>query len=286
VAGKRFTPFFPQRTDFNRKTDQISLIHFPSLSSISDLTYQTNPFRIILSSSSSSSPIQQSVILPSLEVTDLTEANFIFQMKNDPREKPADDFHHLELSSIISLGILFGCVGIFGCFAKLNRSNEEDNFEMKKTLSVVDEQEKEPVDGELSDLDDSLIISSSDSERYEEDIDDSDFSESLMTLGDDGEDQSNRSENESEGDFRFLQELLEGNHSKSYYEHEEEQRDENAANELDYPDRYSLLNVFNAPDEDQRPFAGFLERESESPEEKSDEEAHVHRDIERNEELV
>jgi hypothetical protein len=40
------------------------------------------------------------------------------------------------------------------------------------------------------------------------------------------------------------------------------------------------LNVFNAPDEDQRLFDGFVEHESESPDEKSDEEAHDHRYIE------
>jgi hypothetical protein len=107
------------------------------------------PFPSYLASSSSSS-IQQSVFLPSLEVTALTEEHFIFQTRNDPREKPANDFH-LELSSIISLGRLFGCVGIFGCFAKPNKSDEEDNDTKKKLLSVVDEQEKELDDGELSD---------------------------------------------------------------------------------------------------------------------------------------
>jgi hypothetical protein len=279
-GGKKIYTILPAEnsitiTDFNRKSDQISLVHFPSLSSINDLAYRTNPFQIILASSSS----LQSVFLPSLEVTDLTEENFIFQTKNDPREQPANDFH-LELSSIISLGILFGCVGIFGCFAKLNKSNEEDNDPKRKMLSVVDEQEKELDDGEVSDLDDSLIISSSESDRFEDYNDDTDDSESLIALGD-GEDQSNRSnrsENDSEGDFRFLQELLEGNLNQRY--HEEEQREGNKENEFDYNDRYSLLNVFNAPDEDQRLFDGFVEHESESPDEKSDEEAHDHRYIE------
>jgi hypothetical protein len=101
------------------------------------------------------------------------------------------------------------------------------------------------------------------------------YNDELMT-GEHESDRTNISENESEGDFRFLQKLLEGNLNKSYYEYEQDQRAEKEQNYLEYT-VHSLLNVFDVPDEDQRPFDGFFKREM------SDEEALDHRDIERNE---
>jgi hypothetical protein len=102
--------------NFNKEYDQINLIHFPYLYSINDLVYRTNPLQIFLSS-------EQKLILPAITASELTEENFIFQKEKEKQRKKTN--FQLDLSAVISLGILFGCVGIFGCFTKLNEDDKD-----------------------------------------------------------------------------------------------------------------------------------------------------------------
>jgi hypothetical protein len=76
-GGKKVYTILPSKniitiTDFNQRYDQISLIHFSYLYSITDLVYRTHPLQIFLSR-------EQKLILSSMEASELIEDNFIFQ---------------------------------------------------------------------------------------------------------------------------------------------------------------------------------------------------------------
>jgi hypothetical protein len=225
-------------TDFSAKFDQINLLHFPNLHSIDDLVYRTNPLIIFLSS-------EQQLILPGVEMTDLTEENFIFHSDSD-RQKYKSQFH-LDRSAVITLGILIGCVGVFGCMVFMNPSVKDEEISMdsnenkpENSLSV-----KEELSSSLDD--DSLLESSSDSELEEDDDDDdedslresemgtlndeedtlrdherelfaslksmfsSDQDEDDDNFGDIEEQPSDIAETEMENDLHFIRELLKGN---------------------------------------------------------------------------
>jgi hypothetical protein len=118
-GGKKIYTILPSKnvitiTDFNKGYDQISLIHFPSLYSINDLVYRTNPLQFILST-------EQKLFLSSLGASDLAEENFIFQKNNEDKKKQFE----LTLSTMISLGILIGCIGLFGCVTKLKQTDDD-----------------------------------------------------------------------------------------------------------------------------------------------------------------
>jgi hypothetical protein len=133
-GGKKIYTVLPMKntitiTDFNKRYDQISLVHFPYLYSISDLAYRTNPLQIFLSH-------EQKLILSSMKASELTEDNFIFQKHNEEPKKKTN--FHLDLSAVVSLGILIGCVGIFGYVTKFNQTDKAVN------CSVESGQEKSP----------------------------------------------------------------------------------------------------------------------------------------------
>jgi hypothetical protein len=124
-GGKKIYTILPSKntitiTGFYSKYDQISLIHFPHLLSINDLAYKTTPLQILLSR-------EQKLILSDLDVDDLIEENFIFRKDSEHGKTQL----HLELSTIISLGILLGCLGIFGCVAQLNNDDGNKNKDME-----------------------------------------------------------------------------------------------------------------------------------------------------------
>jgi hypothetical protein len=245
-------------TDFSTKFDRINLLHFPYLHSIDDLVYRTNPLIIFLSS-------EQLLILSDVEMTDLTEENFIFHSGTD-RQKYKAKFH-LDISAVITLGILIGCVGVFGCMAFLNPSD-------KVEVVSMDSKENKPENSlsfkqELSSSrdDDSLRESSSDSElNDDEDEEDSllesdngtlndedtlrdhekEFFSSLKSMfssdqdgdddlaidddefGDIEEQSSDIAETEVENDLHFIRELLKGNANRT-----EETRQENDQSDLE-----------------------------------------------------
>jgi hypothetical protein len=123
-GGRKIYTILPSKNiitiaNFNTKYDQINLIHFPDLYSINDLVYRTNPLQIFLSN-------EQKLILLSVAATELTEENFIFQTNNEDQRKKAN--FQLDLSAMVSLGILFGCIGIFGCFTKLNEDDKDNSY--------------------------------------------------------------------------------------------------------------------------------------------------------------
>jgi hypothetical protein len=161
-GGKKIYTILPSKnvitiTDFNNRYDQISLIHFPYLYSINDLVYRTNPLQIFLSS-------EQKLVLSSMDASELTEDNFIFQKDNEDHKRKTK--FRLDLSALVSLGILIGCVGIFGCVSKLNKEDAED--ERKMFVENVRESDKELNDNLSSDFG-SLLLSSSDGEGEDED---------------------------------------------------------------------------------------------------------------------
>jgi hypothetical protein len=163
-GGKKVYTILPSKnvikiTDFNIRYDQISLIHFPYLYSVNDLVYRTNPLQIFLSS-------EQKLILSSLDASELTEDNFIFQKSNENQKKKTN--FHLDLSAVVSLGILIGCVGIFGCVTKLNQTDVDDQYTSKEKENVQRESDKE-LNEKLSSDFGSFLLSSSDSEREDED---------------------------------------------------------------------------------------------------------------------
>jgi hypothetical protein len=140
-GGKKIYTILPSKniitiTDFSQKYDQINFIHFPDLHSINDLVYTTNPLQFTLST-------EQTLILSSVDITDLTEESFLFRSINDSkREKLVFQF---DITSIISLAILVGCIGVFGCLGQMNQQDEDDcdsplkeSFEEKRSGLVID----------------------------------------------------------------------------------------------------------------------------------------------------
>jgi hypothetical protein len=195
--GKKIYTILPSHNmitilNFNKKFDQISLIHFPYLYSINDLVYRTNPLQFILSA-------EQKLILSSLEASDLAEDNFIFQQNTEDQKKPVG----LTLSTMISLGILIGCIGLFGCVTKLNQTDDDDDdlYRLKGILKeknhsvkhVKPENEKELNVKGLSSDSDSLLISSSDSDA---DDDDNGFSFTDSSIRNEEERELHESEND------------------------------------------------------------------------------------------
>jgi hypothetical protein len=166
-GGKKIYTILPSKnvitiTDFNKGYDQISLTHFLYLYSINDLVYRTNPLQFILST-------EQKLILSSLGASDLEEDNFIFQKNYENKKKHFE----LTLSTMISLGILIGCIGLFGCVTKLNQKDGDgDLYPSKVKLNenhspetdLIPENEKELNVNLFSDSG-SLLFSSSDSEE-------------------------------------------------------------------------------------------------------------------------
>jgi hypothetical protein len=137
--------------------------------SIDDLVYRTNPLQIFLSS-------EQKLILSSVDdIIELTEDNFAFG-GNDSKESEVR--FHFDLSSVICLGLLVGCVGLFGCVTKLN--NEEDSSPSytdkdspQDTLPMIivdnlQEENGNELKQKLSSDFDSFLFSSSDSEGEED----------------------------------------------------------------------------------------------------------------------
>jgi hypothetical protein len=142
-------------TDFSIRHDQINVLHFPYLHSIDDLVYRSNPLTVFLSS-------EQRLILSDVEMTELSEVNFIFHSGTD-RQKYKARFY-LDLSAVITLGILIGCVGAFGCVVKLN--------DYEKDKNLLEEPNKNDMDDNLSSHDsDSMLFSSSEgSEEQKSDL--------------------------------------------------------------------------------------------------------------------
>jgi hypothetical protein len=171
-GGKKIYTILPSNnvitiTDFNKRYDQISLIHFPYLYSINDLVYRTNPLQIFLSR-------EQRLILSSMGASELTEDNLIFQKDNDGHKMNAN--FHLDLSAVVSLGILIGCVGIFGCFTKLNQTDENVNYSLesyqeKSPVENVKQESDQELNENLSSDSGSFLVSSLDSEHDDGDSD-------------------------------------------------------------------------------------------------------------------
>jgi hypothetical protein len=162
-GGKKIYTILPSKntitiTDFDKKYDQVSLIHFLSLYSISDLVYRTHPLQIFLSN-------EQKLVLPVLESSEFTENNFIFQRNYE--DKKTVTKLHLDLSTVISLGVLFGCVGLFACATKLNSEDDKDIIKV-----LFEDRKQENVQLELyerlsSDFD-SLLLGSWNSDGEDE----------------------------------------------------------------------------------------------------------------------
>jgi hypothetical protein len=235
--GKKVFTLFPSKnkitiTEFSIKYDQINLLHFPNLHSIDDLVYRTNPLTIFLSS-------EQQLILSDVEMTDLTEENFIFHSDTD-RQKYKTQFH-LDISAVITLGILIGCVGVFGCMAFMNPSDKDNNI-----FNHLNKDDDRSSDEPSSSLDcDSLLDSSSDGELEDDDGYDSFLENDSDALDDDDtlrehdwelfsslksmfssepggiensnddfgthEERSYMTDSGLENDLHFIRELLEGN---------------------------------------------------------------------------
>jgi hypothetical protein len=141
--------------NFNTKRDQISLFHFPTLYSLDYLTYRTSPLQLFLSSG-------QKLVLLSCDATDLTEENFIFHRNTKDKEKRT---FQLSLLSIISLGILVGCVLHFAFLAKMNEKDDNDD----ETKVFLEMREKDANDDELLFSSDLGSVSSLESEMQESD---------------------------------------------------------------------------------------------------------------------
>jgi nitrogen fixation-related uncharacterized protein len=115
-------------TGLNKRYDQINLIHFPYLYSINDLVYRTSPLQIFLSN-------EQKLILPSMDASELTESNFVFHRDNTDENMNSVQ---LNLSSMISLGILVSCVGLIGFLVKMNQMEDDDTYPWKNILQDTD----------------------------------------------------------------------------------------------------------------------------------------------------
>jgi hypothetical protein len=173
VGGKKMYTILPYQnvitiTDFDKRHDKINLIHFPYLYSINDVVYRTNPLKIFLSS-------DQNLILPSLQASELTEDNFIF---NEDRKR--NTTFRLDFAAVVSLGIVIGCVGLFGCVTKFDRQSKECNeishtdqesSEDTHSPEIVDDitqKNGDELNEKLSSDCDSLLLSCSDSEEEDD----------------------------------------------------------------------------------------------------------------------
>jgi hypothetical protein len=83
---------------------------------------------------------EQRLILPSLEASELTEDNFIFHEDSNKDQNDGNSIP-LNLSSMISLGLLLSCAGLFGFLVKMNQrdEDEESTYSRKDTLIQVPE---------------------------------------------------------------------------------------------------------------------------------------------------
>jgi hypothetical protein len=172
-GGKKVYTILPSKnvitvTDFNKRNDQISVIHFPYLYSINDLLYRTNPLQFFLSA-------EQKLVLLSMDTTDLTEENFMFQKSDDGNGNKIN--FHLDLPSIITLGTLLGFVGLCIFAVKINEKNEGNTNYSKElyqdkspqmNMNIKPENDEE-LNEELSSDSGSFVLSSSDSEGEDED---------------------------------------------------------------------------------------------------------------------
>jgi hypothetical protein len=259
-------------TDFDKRNDVIDLIHFPSFYSIDDLVYRTNPLQIFLSSSSATGNNNQRIILLSLDAADLSEENFLFQKNNNDEtdtatKKKITDFQ-FSISSIIALGLLVSCIGLFTFVSKMNEKDEEDDsklfFNHKEESSPNDQKKNEMDEKSSSGLDSSLLFSSSEEEEEEDDDDnslsdgsdifqqeDNEEDEDLLAsmkswFSSDGaihrEDEGTaREENhELDNDFQFLRQLLEGNLSTNMDNEQQEQ-----------PSPLGIFTTFDPEDEEE-----------------------------------
>jgi hypothetical protein len=152
-------------TNFNKRYDQISLIHFPCLYSINDLVYRTNPLQILLSNA-------QKLVVFSLNAVEVTEDNFIFQ--NDS-ENTTKNTVGLSFGSVISLGILISCVGLTVFLVKVNSRNDDDERDTLK--NTIQDTNTAMVKNDST----SFLLSSSDSEGEEADSSESE-EETILAL--------------------------------------------------------------------------------------------------------
>jgi hypothetical protein len=204
-GGRKIYTILPSKNiitiaNFHKKYDQISLIHFPYLHSVNDLVYRTNPLQIFLSN-------EQKLILVSIDETELTEDNYIFQKAADNNQEYQFE---LDFASMISLGLLFGCIGLCGFLIKVNEEKDEEKI---REIVEVEEVEQEATMKDFhekklsSDFSSSLDLSSSESE----------ITEAKDKLGTDNS--SNKNEKspsmktfkDEDDDFQFLRQLMEGN---------------------------------------------------------------------------
>jgi hypothetical protein len=217
-GGKRIYTILPAKntitiTGFNKKYDQIGLLHFPYLNSIYDLIYRTNPLQIVLSS-------QQQLILSSVDIIELTEDNFLFQKENTENEKKIN--FAVDLSAVICLGILIGLIVIFGCVTKLNETKV--NVEKDNDQELSDELSFDIGSSELSSLD----IDS------EDDYDSNNLEENSLRF--------EEVETENEKDWKFFSSLKsffssendEDSLQISTNPEEEEEMEDNIEYEVDY----------------------------------------------------
>jgi hypothetical protein len=228
--------------DFNKRYDRLNFVHFPSLSSINNLVYTSNPLQIILAS-------DQKWILQSLDLlSDLTEENFMFRLNSEDHRKKKTISFQWDLSAVICLGILVCCIGVFGCgvVERNNTQKDDKDFEQKRSELVggdddyekgMNDQLSREFDSELSDENDReesfgslrrLFTSDDDEDDEEEDAEESGTGESLGERGS-GEDDAS-SGNELQNDFHLIHELITGNTrrdgSADDYDEEEEEEAE------------------------------------------------------------
>jgi hypothetical protein len=245
-GGKKIYTILPSKNiiiikDFSTRFDQIDLIHFPNLYSLKDLVYRTNPLQLILSA-------EQKLILSTFEnLNALAEENFLFQKKgteneNNKKTKVGNTFH-LELSLIVSLGILIGCVVICGFLVKMNtKDNRDAQFDKEsQKWFVADEQENES-DKLSSDF--GSISSSYGSSLFQNDKENDEKSSDFCTLdgensddfmgGSLGSQQNERRSyfsgselEETNEDYHFIRELLGRNNAKEEEEVEDDDTDDN-----------------------------------------------------------
>jgi hypothetical protein len=183
--GKKIYTILPSKntitiTNFNRRYDHISLIHFPYLYSTKSLTYRTHPLQIILSN-------EQRLVLSSLAASDLTEENFIFH-KDSENQKPISV--QLSFASVISLGILMSCVGLTWFLVKVNGTDEADDFLSKDTLDSDENEKVEELESQheniFSEISSNMLSSRSDSkDNSEGDSDNLSVKERVLESADD-----------------------------------------------------------------------------------------------------
>jgi hypothetical protein len=157
-GGKKVYTILPAKNvitiiDFNKRHDQISLIYFPYLYSIGTLSYRTHPLQLTLSA-------EQALFLPSMNATDLTEDNFIFQKSEINKKKQTNNVW--DQSSVVNAFVVV--IGCGALVALIMRRNSKDKDVKNKIVTYPHiENEKELKKGISSDFD-SILFSSSDNE--------------------------------------------------------------------------------------------------------------------------